>query len=111
MHVYRLIWRQTLFFLHNLIVYVVMLLVFPQSLTLASLTAVPAFLLLMLNGAWVALFVGIVTTRFRDIMPITQSVVQLMFFLTPVVWIYDELLNSPNPQIAERLIISRQRPV
>ena len=101
-HVYRLIWRQTLFFLHNLIVYVVMLLVFPQSLSWASLTAVPAFLLLMVNGAWVALFVGIVTTRFRDIMPITQSVVQLMFFLTPIVWIYDDLLNSPNPQIAER---------
>jgi ABC-2 type transport system permease protein len=109
-HVYRLIWRQTLFFLHNLIVYVVMLLVFPQSLTWASLTAVPAFLLLMLNGAWVALFVGIVTTRFRDIMPITQSVVQLMFFLTPIVWIYDDLLNSPNPQIAERARLAEFNP-
>ena len=31
-HVYRLIWRQMLFFAHNLIVYVVMLLVFPQPL-------------------------------------------------------------------------------
>ncbi len=101
-HVYRLIWRQTLFFVHNLAVYVVMLVVFPQSLTWASLTAFPALLLLMANGAWAALLLGIVTTRFRDLTPITQSVVQLMFFLTPIVWIYEDLVNSPNPAIAER---------
>jgi ABC-type polysaccharide/polyol phosphate export permease len=109
-HVYRLVWRQTLFFLHNLIVYAAMLLVFPQSLTWASLAAVPAFLLLMLNGAWVSLFVGIVTTRFRDIMPITQSLVQLMFFLTPIVWIYDDLLASPNPAIAEKARLAEFNP-
>ncbi|MCF6507206.1 ABC transporter permease [Blastococcus sp. MG754426] len=101
-HVYRLVWRQTLFFFHNLAVYVVMLLVFPQPLTWRSLTAFAAFALLAVNGAWVALLFGIVTTRFRDLTPITQSIVQLMFFLTPIVWIYGDLVNSPNPAIAER---------
>jgi ABC-2 type transport system permease protein len=101
-HVYRLVWRQTLFFAHNLIVYAVMLLVFPQPLTWRSLTAIPAFALLVVNGAWVALLLGIITTRFRDLTPITQSLVQLFFFLTPIVWIYADLVNSPNPTIAER---------
>ncbi|MGY1915466.1 galactan export ABC transporter permease subunit Wzm/RfbD [Blastococcus sp. SYSU DS0973] len=101
-HVYRLVWRQMLFFAHNLIVYAVMLVVFPQPLTWRSLTAVLAFVLLAANGAWVALLFGIVTTRFRDLTPITQSIVQLMFFLTPIVWIYEDLVNSPNPAIAER---------
>lgn len=101
-HVYRLIWRQSLFFVHNLAVYAVMLVVFPQPLDWRSLIAIPAFLLLGINGAWAALLLGIVTTRFRDLTPITQSVVQLMFFLTPIVWIYDDLVNSPNPAIAER---------
>jgi ABC-2 type transport system permease protein len=101
-HVYRLVWRQTLFFFHNLAVYVVMLLVFPQPLTWRSLTALVAFVLLAVNGAWVALLFGIVTTRFRDLTPITQSIVQLMFFLTPIVWIYEDLVNSPNSAIAER---------
>ncbi|MGY1623502.1 ABC transporter permease [Geodermatophilus sp. SYSU D00965] len=101
-HVYRLIWRQTLFFGHNLVVYAVMLLVFPQALSWMSLTAIPAFALLMLNGAWVALLFGIVTTRFRDLTPIIQSLVQLLFFLTPIVWIYEDLVNSPNQAIAER---------
>jgi ABC-2 type transport system permease protein len=101
-HVYRLVWRQTLFFAHNLIVYVVMLAVFPQPLGWTLLLAVPAFLLLAVNGAWVALLFGIVSTRFRDLNPILQSVVQLAFFLTPIVWIYEDLANSANEATARR---------
>lgn len=99
-HIYRLTWRQVLFFAHNLIVYAVMLLVFPQPLGWASLMALPAFLLLAVNGAWVALLLGIITTRFRDLAPIVQSMVQLLFFLTPIVWIYEDLLK--NAAVAER---------
>lgn len=109
-HVYRLIWRQVLFFVHNLVVYVVMLLVFPQPLHWSSLAAFPAFGLLVLNGGWVALLLGIVTTRFRDLTPITQSIVQLAFFLTPIVWIYEDLQNSPNPAVAERARIAELNP-
>jgi ABC-2 type transport system permease protein len=50
----------------------------------------------------VALLLGIVTTRFRDLEPITQSVVQLLFFLTPIVWIYSDLVNSHNSATASR---------
>jgi ABC-2 type transport system permease protein len=109
-HVYRLIWRQTLLLAHNLIVYVIMLLVFPQPLDWTILAAVPAVALLALNGAWVALLFGMVTARFRDLAPITQSLVQLMFFMTPIVWIYDDLLNSPNPTIAERARLAEFNP-
>lgn len=109
-HVYRLVWRHILFFAHNLIVYAVMLIVFPQPLKWTALAAIPAVLLLMVNGAWVALLAGIVSTRFRDLTPITQSIVQLMFFLTPIVWIYDDLINSPNPAVAERARLAEFNP-
>jgi ABC-2 type transport system permease protein len=99
-HVYRLVWRQVLFFAHNMIVYAVMFVIFPQPLGWASLTVFPALVLLAINGAWVALLLGIVTTRFRDMAPITQSLVQLLFFLTPIVWIYQDLLD--NPAVADR---------
>jgi ABC-2 type transport system permease protein len=99
-HVYRLVWRQVLFFAHNMIVYAIMFVIFPQPLGWASLTVFPALVLLAVNGAWVALLLGIVTTRFRDMAPITQSLVQLLFFLTPIVWIYQDLLD--NPAVADR---------
>jgi ABC-2 type transport system permease protein len=99
-HVYRLVWRQVLFFAHNMIVYAIMFVIFPQPLGWTSLTVFPALVLLAVNGAWVALLLGIVTTRFRDMAPITQSLVQLLFFLTPIVWIYQDLLD--NPAVADR---------
>lgn len=109
-HVYRLIWRQTLFFLHNLVVYAVMLIVFPQHLHWSDLTAFPAFALLVANGAWVALLLGVFTTRFRDLAPIIGSVVQLAFFLTPIVWIYQQFLNNPNPAIRDRARLAELNP-
>ena len=103
-HVYRLVWRQILFFAHNLIVYAVMFVFFPQPLNWGSLLAIPAFVLLAVNGAWVALLLGIVTTRFRDLAPITQSLVQLLFFLTPIVWMYDVLRDNPAVAARARLV-------
>jgi ABC-2 type transport system permease protein len=109
-HLYRLIWRQVLFFLHNLVVYVVMLIVFPQHLHWSDLSAIPAFALLVVNGAWVALFLGIFTTRFRDLAPIISSIVQLAFFLTPIVWVYADFLHSSNHAIAERAQLAELNP-
>ena len=109
-HVYRLLWRQVLFFLHNLVVYVVMLVVFPQDFSWSDLSAFPAFALLVANGAWAALLLGIVTTRFRDLTPITQAVVQLAFYMTPIVWTYETLTNSGNPAIRERAALVELNP-
>jgi len=110
-HVYRVVWRQTLFFAHNLVIYAVMLVVFPQDLRWTGLAAIPAFVLLAVNGAWVTMLFGIVSTRFRDLTPVVQSVVQLAFFLTPIVWIYEDFLNSPNPTIAERARLVELNPL
>lgn len=110
-HVFRLVWRQTLLFAHNLIVYLVMLVIFPEPLKWVDLAAIPAFLLLAVNGTWVAFLFGAVTARFRDLAPITQSLVQLLFFLTPIVWIYSDLLNSPNPATASRARLAEFNPL
>ena len=89
-HVFRLVWRQTLFFLHNLVVWAALIAVFPRALGWNVLLAVPAFALLVLNGGWIAIFSGIIATRFRDIPPIIGSITQLLFFMTPIVWSYDD---------------------
>lgn len=95
LHVYRLVWRQTLFFLHNLVVWVALVIIFPQPLSWTLLLAIPAFLVLILNGAWIAVLSGIIATRFRDIPPIIASVSQLLFFMTPIVWSYERFRSNP----------------
>ncbi|MGQ0574485.1 MAG: ABC transporter permease, partial [Pseudonocardia sp.] len=79
LHIYRLVWRQSLFFAHNLVIWAVLMVVFPQPLDWTVALAVPAFAVLVLNGAWIAILTGIVATRFRDIPPIIASLTQLLF--------------------------------
>ena len=95
LHVYRLLWRQTLFFLHNLVIWLLLVIIFPQPLSATVLLALPAFLLLVVNGLWLALLAGIIATRFRDIPPIIASLTQLLFFMTPIVWSYERLKSNP----------------
>ena len=45
-----------------------------------------ALVLIMLNCVWVALCFGILATRYRDISPLLFSLVQLLFFMTPIIW-------------------------
>jgi ABC-2 type transport system permease protein len=111
LHVYRLIWRQTLFFLHNLVVWVVLLFIYHMPISWTLLLALPAFAMLVVNGGWVAIVSGVIATRFRDVPPIISSVVQLMFYMTPIVWRYDLLVNNPNPNIAERAKLAELNPV
>lgn len=109
-HVYRLVWHQLLLFAHNLVVWVVLIVVFPRPLGWEVLLAIPAMTLLLLNGVWFTLVIGIIATRFRDIPPLTGSIVQLMFFMTPIVWVYEDFLNSPNPDIAQRARLAEINP-
>ncbi len=85
-HVYRLVWRQVLFLAHNMIIWVLMVILLDIPLTWEVLMFVPALLLLILNGVWVAMFFGIVATRFRDVAPLLEALVQLLFYVTPIVW-------------------------
>ncbi|MEV6771057.1 ABC transporter permease [Nocardia sp. NPDC051030] len=87
-HVYRLVWRQFLFFAHNLVIYLVMLVGFGvwRDLNWSSLLALPAMLLLFANAMWVSIAFGIFSTRYRDIAPILGSMTLMLFVLTPVMW-------------------------
>jgi ABC-2 type transport system permease protein len=116
----RTVWRQTLMFAHNLIVYVVIVLIYvgtlshPYALTphgrceenvhaichpglgWYSLSAIPAFALLAINAGWITLFLGVISTRFRDFPQLIGSIIQLLFYLTPIVWPIDQLYAGGN---------------
>lgn len=85
-HVYRLVWRQVLLFAHNIIIFVVIAIIFPQPWKWTDLTFIPALALIVANCVWVALCFGILATRYRDISPLLFSLVQLLFYMTPIIW-------------------------
>jgi ABC-2 type transport system permease protein len=103
-HVYRLVWRQLIFLAHNAIIYVVVIAVFPPAhWSWSQLSAIPAIALLVINAGWVAMFFGILATRFRDIAPLLTALVQLLFYVTPVVWTLNTVPggNSQRAQLVK----------
>ena len=50
------------------------------------LLTVPAVFVLLLNGFWMALLLGMLSARFRDIPLVLANAVQVLFFVTPVIW-------------------------
>jgi len=108
-YVLRTIWRQTLMLLHNLVVYVLVVGIFFFSvdhpyrmsdngtgtlhpgLGWTMLLALPGFVLIAVNGAWVSMLLGIISTRYRDIPQVINAIIQLLFYGTPIVWSIDTL--------------------
>jgi ABC-2 type transport system permease protein/lipopolysaccharide transport system permease protein len=84
--VYRMVVRNLIVLAHNLLVYLVVILVFGINPGLACLLALPGLLLIGLNGLGFGFFLGLVSARFRDIPQLVINASQLIFFVTPILW-------------------------
>lgn len=93
MHALRMMFRNTLIFLHNTLAFVPFAIFLGIQPEWAWLMAIPGIFLILLAAFPVALVLGIFCARFRDMQQIVASVVQLSFFLTPIIW-KPELLGS-----------------
>ncbi|MEM7198302.1 MAG: ABC transporter permease, partial [Pseudomonadota bacterium] len=74
-------------FAHNAVIVVVLHLFLPIPYGLVTLLSVPGLILLVLNGLWVSLVLALICARFRDVPQIIGSLVQISFFMTPIIWI------------------------
>jgi len=95
-HVYRLVWRQMILFAHNIVIYIGIFIFFPRQLYWTAFLAIPALALIAINAVWVSLVFGILATRYRDIAPLLGSIVQLLFFMTPIIWTEKTLEGTGN---------------
>jgi ABC-type polysaccharide/polyol phosphate export permease len=85
-HVLRVVWRNILMFAHNFIIVLLVMLFYSKSLDWHVLLLPFGVLFIALNGVWIGLLFGILCARFRDIPQVIASLVQVAFFLTPVMW-------------------------
>ncbi|HXM81116.1 MAG TPA: ABC transporter permease [Burkholderiales bacterium] len=85
-HVLRMIWRNAIIFAHNFVIVILVLVAFVPAWNWQLLMVLPGLVLLLINGIWLAMMLGMLCARFRDIPQIITSIVQVAFFLTPVMW-------------------------
>ena len=85
-YVFRLLWKNLIILAHNALVFVAVAAVFGIWPGAAGLLVLPALMLICLAGLSASVLLGLLTSRFRDIPPIVTSLVQILFFASPILW-------------------------
>jgi lipopolysaccharide transport system permease protein len=86
-----MVWEHLIMMGHNALVYAAVVAILGIFAGAAGLLIVPALALVILNALWVGVLLGTLCARFRDIPQIVQSLMRVAFFLTPVIWMPDQL--------------------
>jgi ABC-type polysaccharide/polyol phosphate export permease len=87
----RTVFRQLVYFLHNAIVVVPVVLVMGTPLTPVALEALGGVGVFVVFGLGACLALAPICTRFRDLSQLVANLVQMLFFLTPIFWNADNL--------------------
>jgi lipopolysaccharide transport system permease protein len=85
-YVFRVVWRNVLVFAHQFAVVLIVLILFGKFTWHTLPLTILGIFLFLLQAVWVAPLLGLLGTRFRDLQPIISNVLQVMFFVTPVLW-------------------------
>ena len=87
----RVVVRNVLILAHNVVVFVVVFAIYGLLPGTVALLALPGLGLWLADAFACCLLLGTLCARFRDIPPIVASVVQIAFYITPVVWKPEQL--------------------
>jgi ABC-type polysaccharide/polyol phosphate export permease len=84
--VLRAMARNMIVFGHNLLIIIGIYFFFGIWPGWAGLLAIPGFFLIVLNLLAIGIPLSIIGARFRDLSQIIQSLLQVVFFITPIFW-------------------------
>lgn len=82
----RMLTRNTIIFLHNILIVIPILLYFKVHLNFSLLFLIWGVFVILFGVFFYGLMLGCLNGRYRDINPIVASLVQILFFLSPIMW-------------------------
>lgn len=89
--VFRVVWRNSILLAHNMVVILAVLLWSGHFAQVDWLAFLLGLAVTMLAASFVIAILGAVATRYRDIPMIVASIMQISFFVTPVIWRPEQL--------------------
>ena len=100
LYVVRMLWRNVVILGHNIVILPFVFVCMGVGLNLSFFWVVPGFVVFLWNIAWISLVLGVFCTRFRDMPQIVNSLLQVFFYVTPIIW----MPNSINPRSSSLLV-------
>ncbi|MEM5450535.1 ABC transporter permease [Paraburkholderia sp. BR14263] len=90
-YVFQVMWRNLVILAHNFIIVLLLLVIFGVKNWAALSIFLPALLLYLANALWVAMLAGLLSARFRDLPQIIAALIQIAFYVTPIIYRPDSL--------------------
>jgi len=85
-HAWRIVCRNLIVMAHNIVIIPLVMIIFEVPISWRAIVILPALVILAINGVWVSILLGMISARYRDVPPIVASIVQVLFFVTPIFW-------------------------
>lgn len=85
-HLLRVVWRNLLILAHNIVIFPLVLIAVGKPLTAEAFLSIPGLLLVIINLCWIVLILAVLCARYRDLPQIINSLLQVVFYLTPIMW-------------------------
>jgi ABC-type polysaccharide/polyol phosphate export permease len=82
----RTVCRNFIIFLHNIVIFIPIIWIFHIPVNWNTLISIYGMCLIVFNLVTISTLLAIFGTRFRDIGQIVTSLIQVVFFLTPIIW-------------------------
>ncbi|MDR6477319.1 lipopolysaccharide transport system permease protein [Paraburkholderia graminis] len=90
-YVFQVMWRNLVILAHNFIIVLILLAVYGVKDWAVLPVFIPALLLYLANALWLAMLVGLLSARFRDLPQIISALIQIAFYVTPIIYRPDSL--------------------
>lgn len=92
----RTIIRNAIILSLNLVIPFIVFIAFGINPGWIALLSILGFLLWIINGLAICLLLGCVCARYRDIPQIINSLIQIVFYVTPIIWLPYQLKHHIN---------------
>lgn len=88
LYIHRVTARNFLIFFHNLVIFIPLMIIFHEQIPVNwhLLLLIPALTTVYFNCLTYGIVLAMLGGRYRDITQIIKSVVQIIFFVTPIMW-------------------------
>lgn len=100
MYIIRVLWRNIVIFAHNVIILPLVFIIVGKPITINIIYVIPGLFIFVWNIFWISMLLSTFCTRFRDMPPIVGSLLQVFFYITPIIW----MPNSLNPRSASLFV-------
>jgi lipopolysaccharide transport system permease protein len=99
-YILQVAWRNTVIFAHNFIIVLITLVIFGVKSWATMPLFIPGLALFLLNAMWMAAVTGLISARFRDLPQIVSALLQVAFYVTPIMF-HGSMLTGKHQWIVE----------